>query len=123
MRRLLLAVLSSATLLCGSHRALAGVELEEIAKVKVVKALAGMVRGPGDEPIDSATVEEVSADQKTVFRRVLTDKDGKFNLPSVSGQKIYHLMISAPQFNTLLVHVRISRWTGKLLDLRIEVST
>lgn len=123
MHRFQLAFFFSASLIVASCPALAGVETVEIGKVQVVRALAGVVRGPNGDPISGATVEEVSADQKTVLRKVVTDKDGRFVLRSTPGRNIHHLMVSAHQFNPLLVHVRMSRWTRKLLDLHIEVST
>ena len=103
--------------------AVAGREIVEIGKVQVVKGVSGIVRGPNGDPVEGATVAEVSADHKTVLRSVTTDKNGRFTLAPEPGKRAYHLMVSRYGFNELLVHVRISRWTKRLLDLRLELAT
>jgi len=103
--------------------ATAGVEIVEIEKVQVVRAISGVVRDPSGAPIAGAAVAEVSADHKTVFRSVTTGKNGGFTLPRESRKKTYHLMISVNGFNSLLVHVKTSWWKRRLSDLRLELAT
>lgn len=124
MRRFQWLVILSAVAGCMTSSASAGgVETVEIAKVQVVKAVSGLVRDANGTAISGATVAEVSADHKQVIRSVRTDTDGKFALPSEPGKKIYNLMIWSDGFNPLLIRVRTSRWTKRLLDLRLYVST
>jgi len=66
---------------------------------------------------------QVSRDWKTVIQSTNTDADGRFSIVPKAKKRIYHLMISSNGFNPLVVHVRVSRWTKKLLDLRPEIST
>jgi len=116
-------LLLAAGLVGAATPAMAGIEIVEIAKVQVVKAVSGVVRDPNGSPIAGATVAEVSTDHKTILRGVTTDKNGKFTLSQEPRRKVYHLMISAYGFNPLLVHVRTSWWTKKLLDLQLELAT
>jgi len=109
--------------LLGVVPARAGNELIVIEKVQVVRTISGVVRDRSGSPIEGATVAEVSADHETVIRSVVTGEDGSFRFPQEPKQQIYDLMISAHNFNPLLVHVRTSRWTRRALNLRLEVAT
>jgi hypothetical protein len=115
----LIALLSAVT----SRPATAGIETVELPEVQAVKALAGIVRDPSGSPITGATVSEVSSDSKTVIRTIATDQNGSFAFPTAPKKRIYHLLISSYGFNPLLIHVRTSRWTKRLLDLKLMVST
>lgn len=124
MRRLQWFLISSTIAGCMAGSAFAGgVETVEIAKVQVVRALSGSVRDTSGAGISGATVAEVSPDSKQVLRSVTTDRDGKFSLVSAPGKNMYNLIISRDGFNPLLIHVRTSRWTRRLLNLRLYVST
>jgi len=97
--------------------------LIEIDKVQVANALSGIVRDPSGAPLTGATVAEVSQDG-TVIESTTTDQVGSFAIVPRAKKKVYDLKISLdPNFNPLIVHVRVSRWTKKLLDLKLEVST
>ena len=86
-------------------------------------ALSGIVRDPSGAPLTGATVAEVSQDG-TVIESTTTDQVGSFAIVPRAKKKVYDLKISLdPNFNPLIVHVRVSRWTKKLLDLKLEVST
>src|ERR1700732_43818 len=104
-----------------SSSAKAGVEIVEIERVQVVNAVSGVVHDPSGAPILGATVAEVSPDWKTVIQSTNTDADGRFSIVPKAKKRIYHLMISSNGFNPLVVHVRVSQWTKKLLDLRPEI--
>ncbi len=59
-----------------------------------------------------------------LLRARTTDQVGSFAIVPRAKKKVYDLKISLdPNFNPLIVHVRVSRWTKKLLDLKLEVST
>jgi hypothetical protein len=116
-------VLLAAGLAGTATSATAGIEIVEVAKIQVVRAVSGFVRDPNGSPVGGATVAEVSADHKTILRSVTTDKNGGFALPREPRKKIYHLMVSAYGFNPLLVHVKTSWWRKRLLDLRLELTT
>lgn len=103
--------------------AVAGVEIVEIQKVQVAKAMSGVVTDENGAPISGATVSEVSPDQKTVIQSTITDKNGNFTLPRSHKSKVHHLMVSMKDFNSLVVHVKVSAWTSKLLNLQLNVST
>lgn len=103
--------------------AVAGVELVELEKTQVAHTLSGIVRDGSGVPVQGATVAEVSQDHMTVIRTRMTDKNGSFTFSLERKRKIYHLMISCDGFNPMLVHVKTSRWTRKLLDLRLELAT
>jgi len=95
----------------------------EIDKVQVVNALSGVVRDPNGAPLPGATVAEVSQDGN-VIESTTTDQGGSFAIVPRAKRKVYDLKISLdPNFNPLTVHVRVSRWTKKLLDLKLEIST
>jgi len=97
--------------------------LIEIDRVQVANALSGIVRDPSGAPLTGATVAEVSQDG-TVIESTTTDQVGSFAIVPRAKKKVYDLKISLdPNFNPLIVHVRVSRWTKKLLDLKLEVST
>lgn len=95
----------------------------EIEKVQVVKSMSGVVRDTSGAPIVGATVAEVSADWKTVIQSTVTDTNGNFTLPPMNKRRIRHLMISMNNFNPLVVHVKVSGWTSKVLDLQLHVAT
>jgi carboxypeptidase family protein len=98
----------------------------EIDKIQVVRAISGVIRDPGGGPIPGVTVAELSADGMTVIQSTTTDQGGTFSIVPITKKKVYHLRISfdkSPDFNPLIVHVRISRWTKKLLDLKLEIAT
>lgn len=95
----------------------------EIDKVQVANALSGIVRDPSGAPLPGVTVAEVSQDG-SVIESTTTDQAGSFAIVPRAKKKVYNLKISLdPNFNPLIVHVRVSRWTKKLLDLKLEVST
>lgn len=118
--RLILTILVVATLTSG---VMGQVETVEIVKIQVVKAIAGVVLDPNGDAIAGASVSETSLVTKAVVRSTTTDGKGNFKMAPTPGQKTYHLIISAKGFNPLLVHVKTSRWTRKLLSLRLEVAT
>jgi len=96
----------------------------EIEKVQVVSAVSGIVRDPNGTPISGATVAEVAPDGKTVIQSTITDQEGSFTLVPKAKQKVYDLKIDkSPNFDPLIVHVRVSRWTKRVLDLKLEIST
>jgi len=105
-----------------SGAAPAGTETIEIAKVQVVKLLAGVVRDHNGDPVAGATVVEISADWKTDIQRTVTDATGHFALPTIDKRKVHNLKISKENFDPLVVHVRISRWKAKLLNLQLHVA-
>jgi len=116
-------LLLSAILAVVSVGASAGVETEVIDKTQVVKAVSGVVRDPRGDPISGATVAEVTPDLKTVIQSTTTDERGHFVLHRIPGTKIHNLVISRRPFNPLVVHVRVSKWTKKPLELKLELST
>lgn len=85
----------------------AGVDLVEIAKVKKASALEGYVRDRNGDPVSGAVVAEV-IDADNVVQRTTCDDKGYFKLSSDAKRKVHNLMISAPGFNPLLVHVKIT---------------
>jgi len=95
----------------------------EIEKVQIVKSLSGVVSDTSGAPIPGATVAEVSSDLKTVIRSTVTDANGVFTLPPLHKGKVHHLTVSMKNFNPLVVHVKVSRWSSKLLDLKLHVAT
>jgi hypothetical protein len=98
----------------------------EIDKVQVVHAISGIVRDPSGTPVSGATVSEISPDRKTVIQSTTTDQRGSFVIVPTAKKKVYDLRISfdkSPGFNPLIVHVRVSKWTKKLLDLKLYIST
>jgi Carboxypeptidase regulatory-like domain len=90
---------------------------------QTVKSLNGVVVLNG-VPIEGAIVAEFGADYKTEIRRTTTDAKGRFTLPSVRGQEIYHLQISAPGpgINPARAKVRISRRGKALLNIPLHVA-
>jgi len=68
-------------------------------------------------------VAEVSADRKAVIQSTITDANGNFSLPQTHKSKVYHLMISMKNFDPLVVHVKVSNRTPKLLNLQLHVAT
>lgn len=115
----LVAVLGGASSLASAQRAIV-----EIEKIQVVHAISGVIRDPVGSPIPGAMVAEVSTDGKTVIQSTTTDKTGSFAIVPKAKRKVYDLKISCdPNFNPLIVHVRVSRWTRKLLDLKLYLST
>lgn len=98
-------------------------ETVEIAKTQVVASVSGVVRDSTGAPIPGAKVSEVSSDLKMEIQSTTTDKDGKFSLAPKHKQKIHHLVISKRNFNPLLIHVKVSRWTSRLLVLRLHVAS
>lgn len=95
----------------------------EIAKIRVVSALSGTVRDPSGAPIQGATVAEISPDGKVIIQTTTTDQAGTFAIVSTAKKKVYDLRISSAGFNPLIVHLRVSKWTKKLLSLKLELST
>lgn len=94
----------------------------EVEKVQVVKSVSGVVSDASGALITGATVAEVSADRKTVIQSTVTNANGVFSLPPPCDGRIHHLMVSMKNFNPLLVHVKVSKRTSKLLDLQLHVA-
>jgi hypothetical protein len=88
-----------------------------------VHALSGVVRDPNGAPLPGATVAELSQDGN-VIASAITDQSGSFAIVPEAKKRVYDLKISLdPNFNPLIVHVRVSNWTKKLLNLKLELST
>ena len=101
----------------------AGVETVEIEKIQVVGAISGTVSDSSGAPVAAAKIEEVSPDWKTVIRSSTADKNGCFELKPDPNWKLYHIVISAHNFNSTRMRVRLSRKSIKQLDVRLAVST
>lgn len=117
-------LLAAALLVFGlASAAAAGVETVEIQKIQVVRSVSGIVADPNGTPITGAVVAELGCDGNTVLRTVETDRDGHFNLSQRPNQRIYSLRISMNGFNPLIVHLKTSRWTKRVLKVHLVVAT
>lgn len=115
---------AAALLVFGLASAVApGVDTVEIQKIQVVRSVSGIVTDPSGAPITGAVVAELGADGKTVLRTVETDKAGHFNLRQRPSQRIYSLRISMNGFDPLIVHLKTSRWTKRVLRVHLVVAT
>jgi hypothetical protein len=98
-------------------------QIVELAGVQLAKSLSATIQDPTGSPMPKALVQEFSPDWKTVLRTSATGTDGKFSLPTVKGQKIYCLQISAPGFDPLRVRVQVDPKHGTRLKLKLEIAT
>jgi hypothetical protein len=103
--------------------ATAGVEIVEIAKVKVVGQLSGEVRDPSGAPLSGATVEEVSPDWKIVFQNTKTDTEGHFAMTPSTRRRLYYVVVTLPGFNSVRMRVRIDASSTKQLDIQLPLGT
>jgi hypothetical protein len=106
-----------------SSTAFAQTETIQIADIQFAKTLSGAIVDTSGSPISGVQVFEVSTDQKTVVRSTTTNRDGRWSLTPVQGQKIYSMRFRCDGFHTLEVRIRLNRRIGKDLRFQLYVAT
>ena len=102
-------------IVCFRPRVYAAEEIVEL-RLQTVKALRGIVVYPNGDIVKGAKVAELTSDWKTELRETRTDEEGRFNLATVKGRKVYYLQVTLPEaagVNPLRVPAKISRLWGK----------
>lgn len=103
--------------------AVAGVDTVEVQKIQIVRSVSGVVTDPNGALITGAVVAALGPDGSTVLRSVATDKEGYFSLSQRPHQRVYSLRISKNGFDPMIVHVRTSRWTKRIMKVRLVIAT
>ena len=99
-----------------------GIHTIEYEKIRVIRALSGVVLDPSDAPMARVSVEEFTSDWKTALRSTETDEGGHFAMTSAKDRKVYFLQFSFPYFNPIRIRVRIGNKNAKELQLKMEPS-
>ena len=84
-------------------------EVVEIDTPQFAKSVAGVVNDPSGAALPGVTVEERSADWKTVLRSTETDAKGRFRFSSSPNQVTYRLEFSRSGFNWLRVKLQLDK--------------
>ncbi len=97
------------------------VVLEET--VLTSRSLSGHVQlGANESGIHGVQVEICDSKWTKVFASTTSDEDGMFNFPSRRGG-LYHLRLSLPGANTLLVKVKVASKGPNRLSLTLTPAT
>jgi hypothetical protein len=100
-----------------------GVETVVISNVQGSKDLGGIVVGPSGAPISGAEIVETTPDGKTTLRSTVTDDNGKWSLPPVTGKKLYYLHFVMKNFNPVELRLKLNTKKGKPLVVALPLST
>lgn len=95
----------------------------ELADVQLAKSVGATIKDPTGAPVPNATVQEFSADWKTVLRSSSTDTHGKFSFTPGPKKATYFIQISAPGFDPLQFRLRVDAKRGANLTLKLTVAT
>ena len=86
--------------------------------------LSGRVQlGTLPSGVKNVLVEVCDSDWKKSTASTSTDVDGAFSFPALKSKKTYHLRLSMPGANTLLVKVKIKPSGAKELILSLTPAT
>ena len=102
---------------------LGGVETVVIANVQVSTNLGGVVVDPSGAPLPEVQVVETTPDGKTTLRSAVTDDNGKWSLPPVTGKKLYYLHFVMKNFNPVELRLKLNPRKGKPLVVKLPLST
>jgi hypothetical protein len=105
--------------LCGN-----ATELVVQNEVSVSRALAGQVAVLGTgEPANGVTVDLCTPDWKSVIASTRTDDKGHFSLEQAGNTKLFYLRVSAPGMDIYQLRVRIDKYAGQELNIRLSIAT
>lgn len=116
-------LLGLVALLCFPMRIEAQYQLIELTDVQMAKSLGATIQDSTGAPVSKATVQEFSADWKTVLRSGSTDNRGRFSFSPAPGRTIYSIQISAPGFDPLRFRLRVDTKRGSSLELKLTLAT
>jgi Carboxypeptidase regulatory-like domain len=102
---------------------LGGVETVVIANVQVAKELGGVVVDPSGEAMPEVQVLETTPDGKTTLGSTVTDDNGKWSLPPVTGKKLYYLHFMMKNFNSVELRLKLNTKKGKPLVVTLPFAT
>jgi len=94
----------------------------EIEKPQVAKTVAGVVNDPSGAALPDVTVEERSADWKTVLRSTKTDERGRFHF-SRGAKTVYYFEFSRSGFNWLRIKLEIQKKAKRLVTVTMPIGT
>jgi hypothetical protein len=97
-------------------------ETVEIERPQVAKTVAGVVDDPSGAALPDVTVEERSADWKTVLRSTQTDERGRFHF-SRNAQTVYYLEFSRSGFNRLRIRLQIQKKAKRQVAVTMSLGT
>jgi Carboxypeptidase regulatory-like domain len=118
-----LRLIAFVVLLCFPMRIEAQYQLIELADVQLAKSLGATIQDSTGAPVPKTTVQEFSADWKTVLRSSSTDAHGRFSFAPAPDRTIYFIQISAPGFNPLRFRLKVDTKRGANLKLKLTVAT
>ncbi len=98
-------------------------EVVEIETPQTAKHIAGIVNDPSGGALPGVTVEERSADWKTVLRSTETDESGKFHFARTGDKKVYHLQFARSGFNWLRITVQLDKKAKPSILVRMPIGT
>lgn len=97
-------------------------EIVQIEKPQVAKMVAGIVNDPSGAALPDVTVEERSADWKTVLRSTRTDERGRFHFLR-SEKTVYYLEFSRSGFNWVRIKLEIQKKAKRLVIVTMPLGT
>jgi hypothetical protein len=93
-------------------------------EVMTSRALSGHVQlGTVSSGLRNVLVEVCGSDWKNSVSSTTTDDDGAFSFPALTRKKTYHLRLSMPGENTLLVRVRLKTSGSRSLIISLTPAT
>ncbi len=121
-RAILLVCVLGASLFCTSAYCQNAVMVQQ--EVLISQALSGHVQlGAVRSGLRNVLIEVCDAEWKKSIASTTTDIDGAFSFPALKSKKTYHLRLSMPGANTLLVKVKIKSSGPKELSLSLTPAT
>jgi hypothetical protein len=121
-RLILLVCVFGISLLCASAYCQNAVVIQQ--EVLTSETLSGHVQlGAVPSGLRNVLIEVCDAQWKKSIASTTTDSDGVFSFPAFKSKGTYHLRLSMPGANTLLVTVKIKRSAPKELSLSLTPAT
>ena len=120
MRSILVAI---ACITLSNLSGLAQYQLVEIEKPQLAKSVSGVVNDPPGAALPRVSVEERSADWKTVLRSTETDDSGRFHFSSTRNKTIYRLQFSLSGFDQLRIKLQLDKNTNVSIVVKLPIAT
>lgn len=95
----------------------------EYEEPQLAQTAAGVVTDPMGAVIPHVTVEERSADWKTVLRSSETDDHGQFRLSRRTNATIYYLEFSRDGFNRVRIKLQLEKKAASGVVVKLPVAT
>ena len=103
--------------------AVAQLEVVEIEEPQLAKSITGVVNDPSGAALPGVTVEERSADWKSVLRSTETDARGRFHFSKTKNKTVYYIEFSRSGFNWLRIKMQLDKKAKRSLVVKMTIGT